>query len=215
MSYINKIKGRLKMEQNTPKQPETPTTSAAKETYKGTVDPQFDKVQSSIGSGKEFDALVQTLKFAIERGDIDKENVHRLAHGLGVKPETLASMVGVDKETISAEDQDDAPKDEITPPDVSKNFKDFRSEIDNATSVNEAMSSTEARKQARELATLERRAGVLKGSDVGKTAQIASQLYSGRRTTGASQAGMSTADLLKKMLSTAQGRMLAKRTQNP
>jgi hypothetical protein len=162
------------MEYNTPKQPETPTTSAAKETYKGTVDPQTDKVQSSIGSGKEFDALVQTLKFAIERGDIDKENVHRLAHGLGVKPETLASMVGVDKETISAEDQDDAPKDEITPPDVSKNFKDFRSEIENATSVTEQMVSTsDARKQARELANLERRAGIIKGRDVGRTAQTA------------------------------------------
>jgi hypothetical protein len=137
------------MEQNTPKQPETPTTSAAKETYKGTVDPQFDKVQSSIGSGKEFDALVQTLKFAIERGDIDKENVHRLAHGLGVKPETLASMVGVDKETISAEDQDDAPKDEITPPDVSKNFKDFRSEIEAATSVTEQIMSSREINQIR------------------------------------------------------------------
>ena len=204
------------MEHNTPKQPETPTTSAAKETYKGTVDPQLDKVESSIGSGKEFDALVQTLKFAIERGDIDKENVHRLAHGLGVKPETLASMVGVDKETISAEDQDDAPKVEITPPDVSKNFKDFRSEIENATSVTEQMvSMSDARKQARELATLERRAGILKGRDVGRTAQTASQLYSGRRTAGATQVGMSTADLLKKMLSTAQGRMLAKRTQMP
>jgi hypothetical protein len=141
-----------------PKTIEVTNTSAAKETYKqgkgyngeAKVDPQTDKIESSIGAGKEFDALVHTLKMAIERGDIDKENVHRLAHGLGIKPDTLASMVGVDsKENIQAEDQDESPKDEVSPPDVSKNFKDFRSEIDSATSVTEENMSAKKINQIR------------------------------------------------------------------
>jgi hypothetical protein len=196
---------------DTPKQPETPTTSAAKETYKGTVSPQMDKVQSSVGTGKDFDALVQTLKFAIERGDIDKENVHRLAHGLGIKPETLASMVGVEsKEAIEAEDQDDSPKNEVSPPDVQKDFKDFRSEIEAATSVTESMSMSDARKAARDLTTSQRRAGILTGS-TSKQQQNDAALLAGRRTGAASQAGGDIASQYAAMLKTSQGRLLAKR----
>ena len=101
---------------------------------------EADKINTMYGTGKDFDALVTTLKMAIERGDIDKENVHRLAHGLGIKPETLAQMVGVpSKDAIKAEDQDDAPKNEVSPPDIQKNFKDFRDETSAATSVTEEM----------------------------------------------------------------------------
>lgn len=197
---------------DTPKQAATPETSKAKETLsKGTVSPQLDKVQSSIGAGKEFDALVQTLKFAIERGDIDKENVHRLAHGLGVKPETLAGMVGVDKETIAAKDQDEQPDEELTPPDVQKDFKDFRSEIEAATSVTEQLSIGDARKAARELTTLERRAGVTKPGSMSKTQQADAALLAGRRTAQASSAGGDIATKYAAMMKTSQGRMLARK----
>ena len=104
---------------------------------------EADKINTMYGTGKDFDALVTTLKMAIERGDIDKENVHRLAHGLGIKPETLAQMVGVpSKDAIKAEDQDDAPKNEVSPPDIQKNFKDFRDETSAATSVTEEMNES-------------------------------------------------------------------------
>lgn len=104
---------------------------------------EADKINTMYGTGKDFDALVTTLKMAIERGDIDKENVHRLAHGLGIKPETLAKMVGVpSKDAIKAEDQDDAPKNEVSPPDIQKNFKDFRDETSAATSVTEEMNES-------------------------------------------------------------------------
>ena len=104
---------------------------------------ETDKINTMYGTGKDFDALVTTLKMAIERGDIDKENVHRLAHGLGIKPETLAQMVGVpSKDAIKAEDQDDAPKNEVSPPDIQKNFKDFRDETSAATSVTEEMNES-------------------------------------------------------------------------
>ena len=197
---------------DTPKQPATPETSKAKETYKGTVSPQFDKVQSSVGTGKDFDALVQTLKFAIERGDIDKENVHRLAHGLGIKPDTLASMVGVqNKETIAAKDQDEQPDEEVSPPDVQKDFKDFRSEIEAATSVTEQLSMSDARKAARELTTLERRAGVTKGGSMSKAQQADAALLAGKRTALASSAGGDIASKYAAMMKTSQGRMLARK----
>jgi hypothetical protein len=128
-------------------QPKTIQVTPAAQTYKqgkgynqpASADPQMDKVTSKVGTGKDYDALVQTLKMAVERGDIDKENVHRLAHGLGIKPDTLASMIGAgNKETIQAEDQDESPETEVAPPDVQKDFKDFRDEISAATSVTEA-----------------------------------------------------------------------------
>lgn len=194
-------------------------TSAAKETlkqgkgYSGSaeVNPQLNKIENSIGSGKEFDALVSTLKMAIERGDIDKENVHRLAHGLGVKPETLAGMVGVDKETINPEDQDDSPKDEVSPPDVKKDFKDFRSEIEAATSVTESSVTQTATADARKLANLERRAGLIKGSDLSRTTQAAKNLALGKRTSASVQAGKGSQDTLSALLGTSQGRQLAQR----
>ena len=129
------------------------TETPASDTYKqgkgynspASAEPQTDKVTSKVGSGKDFDALVQTLKMAVERGDIDKENVHRLAHGLGIKPDSLASMIGAgNKETIQAEDQDESPETEVAPPDVQKDFKDFKSEIQAATSVTEATAFTSA-----------------------------------------------------------------------
>lgn len=195
------------------------TTSAAKETMKqgkgyngaAEVDPQLDKIETSIGSGKDFDALVKTLKVAIERGDIDKENVHRLAHGLGVKPETLANMVGVDKETMSPEDQDDSPKDEVSPPDVQKDFKDFRSEIEAATSVTESSMLQTASSSARNLANLERKAGLIKGGEMSKVTQAAKNLALGKRNAASIASGNSSQNLISAVLGTSQGRQLAQR----
>jgi len=111
----------------------TPPTSGQSAVAKttnlsNTVDYQDDKRVPYIGTGKDFDAVVRTLKGAIDRGEIDKENLHRLAHSFGIKPAELADMVGVDKDTIEAKDQDDGPENSVSPPQVSKTFKEFRSE---------------------------------------------------------------------------------------
>jgi len=111
----------------------TPPTSGQSAVAKttnlsSTVDYQNDKQVPYIGTGKDFDAVVRTLKGAIDRGEIDKENLHRLAHSFGIKPAELAAMVGVDKDTIEAKDQDDGPENSVNPPQVSKTFKEFRSE---------------------------------------------------------------------------------------
>ena len=109
---------------------------------------EADKLESMIGTGKDFGPLVQTLKMAIERGDIDKENVHRMAHGLGIKPETLAHMLGIEsKDSIHAEDQIDSPKNEVSPPDVQKNFKDFRIETREAEQVAESSTAMSTKDQ--------------------------------------------------------------------
>jgi hypothetical protein len=127
-------------------------TPAQNSVNSGTKSNEADKLDTMIGTGKDFDALVTTLKMAIERGDIDKENVHRLAHGLGVKPDTLASMIGVgSKDNIKAEDQDDSPKNEVSPPDLQKNFKDFRLDTQAATPVTEAVKSTSSRMSSTEI----------------------------------------------------------------
>lgn len=116
------------------------TTPAQNTVNSGTKSDESDKLETKFGTGKDFDALVSTLKMAIERGDIDKENVHRMAHGLGIKPETLASMVGApSKENIEAKDQDESPEPEVAPPDVQKNFKDFRDETRAAANVTESV----------------------------------------------------------------------------
>jgi hypothetical protein len=121
------------------------TTPAQNSVNSGTKSNEQDKVENTMhGTGKDFDALVSTLKMAIERGDIDKENVHRMAHGLGIKPETLAQMVGApSKDSIQAKDQDDSPESEVAPPDVQKNFKDFRDETAKAISVVEELELSE------------------------------------------------------------------------
>ena len=111
----------------------TPPTSGQSAVAKttnlsSTVDYQNDKQVPYIGTGKDFDAVVRTLKGAIDRGEIDKENLHRLAHSFGIKPAELADMVGVDKDSIEAKDQDDGPENSVSPPQVSKTFKEFRSE---------------------------------------------------------------------------------------
>ena len=111
----------------------TPPTSGQSAVAKttnlsNTVDYQDDKRVPYIGTGKDFDAVVRTLKGAIDRGEIDKENLHRLAHSFGIKPAELAAMVGVDKDSIEAKDQDDGPENSVSPPQVSKTFKEFRSE---------------------------------------------------------------------------------------
>ena len=111
----------------------TPPTSGQSAVAKttnlsNTVDYQNDKQVPYIGTGKDFDAVVRTLKGAIDRGEIDKENLHRLAHSFGIKPAELADMVGVDKDSIEAKDQDDGPENSVSPPQVSKTFKEFRSE---------------------------------------------------------------------------------------
>ena len=142
-------------------------TPAQNSVNSGTKSNEADKLDTMIGTGKDFDALVTTLKMAIERGDIDKENVHRLAHGLGVKPDTLASMIGVgSKDNIKAEDQDDSPKNEVSPPDLQKNFKDFRLDTQAATPVTEAvkltssrMSSTQINNKIKQIRMNGRRAG--------------------------------------------------------
>ena len=127
-------------------------TPAQNSVNSGTKSNEADKLDTMIGTGKDFDALVTTLKMAIERGDIDKENVHRLAHGLGVKPDTLASMIGVgSKDNIKAEDQDDSPKNEVSPPDLQKNFKDFRLDTQAATPVTEAVKPTSSRMSSTEI----------------------------------------------------------------
>jgi hypothetical protein len=185
-----------------PKTLEVTNTSAAKETYKqgkgyngeAKVDPQTDKVESSIGAGKEFDALVHTLKMAVERGDIDKENVHRLAHGLGITPDTLASMIGVDnKENIQAKDQDESPEDEVSPPDVSKNFKDFRSEIETATSVTEQNISS---KEINQIRADMRRSGASSNEISARVNELRRLSRSGGGSTSVSAAGKSAASAL-------------------
>lgn len=147
---------------------------------------EADKINTMYGTGKDFDALVTTLKMAIERGDIDKENVHRLAHGLGIKPETLAQMVGVpSKDAIKAEDQDDAPKNEVSPPDIQKNFKDFRDETSAATSVTEEMNESTKMSSAELNAQIK----IIRqnGRRTGKTAQdINTEVMEYRRLTRAS-----------------------------
>jgi len=107
--------------------------SIAAQSFKGVKSSEDDKLVPMTGSGKEFDALVTTLKTAIKDGLIDRENLHRLSHGLGLKPEELANMVGVDKEEVHAFDQDDAPEVNPQAPEVfePKPFKDFRAETQN------------------------------------------------------------------------------------
>jgi len=122
--------------------------SIARQTFKGVKSSEDDKLVPMHGSGKEFDALVTTLKQSIKDGVIDKENVHRLAHGLGVKPDELAQMIGLEgKEDIHALDQDESPEVHTQAPEVyePKPFKDFRSETQNRLPFNEqvGMSSQE------------------------------------------------------------------------
>jgi hypothetical protein len=122
--------------------------SLARQTFKGVKSSEDDKLVPMHGSGKEFDALVTTLKQSIKDGVIDKENVHRLAHGLGVKPDELAQMIGLEgKEDIHALDQDESPEVHTQAPEVyePKPFKDFRSETQNRLPFSEqvGMSSQE------------------------------------------------------------------------
>jgi hypothetical protein len=108
--------------------------SIAAQSFKGVKSSEDDKRVPMHGTGKEFDALVTTLKQSIKDGVIDKENVHRLAHGLGVKPDELAQMIGLEgKDDIHALDQDESPEVHEQGPEVlePKPFKDFRSETQN------------------------------------------------------------------------------------
>lgn len=119
--------------------------SLASSTFKGQKSSENEKLTASIGTGKEFDALVTTLKTAIKDGLIDKENLHRLSHGLGVKPEELASMVGVDKDNVEALDQDEAPEVHTQLPDTMepKTFKEFRAETFGSTESQETSNVAE------------------------------------------------------------------------
>jgi hypothetical protein len=108
--------------------------SIAAQSFKGVKSSEDDKLVPMTGSGKEFDALVTTLKQAIKDGLIDKENLHRLSHGLGVKADELANMIGLEnKDEVHAEDQDESPEVRPQAPEVyePKPFKDFRSETQN------------------------------------------------------------------------------------
>jgi len=104
--------------------------SIAAQSFKGVKSSEDDKLVPMTGSGKEFDALVTTLKTAVKDGLIDKENLHRLSHGLGLKPEQLANMVGVNKDEVQALDQDESPEVNPQAPETyePKSFKDFRAE---------------------------------------------------------------------------------------
>jgi len=118
--------------------------SIARQTFKGVKSSEDDKLVPMTGSGKEFDALVTTLKQAIKDGLIDKENLHRLSHGLGVKADELANMIGLEnKDEVHAEDQDESPEVRPQAPEVyePKAFKDFRAETQNRLPVQEQMSS--------------------------------------------------------------------------
>ena len=114
--------------------------SLARQTFKGVKSSEDDKLVPMHGSGKEFDALITTLKQSIKDGVIDKENVHRLSHGLGMKPDELAQKLGLSgKDDIHAEDQDESPEVHAQAPEVyePKPFKDFRSETQNRLPFNE------------------------------------------------------------------------------
>jgi len=118
--------------------------SIAAQSFKGVKSSEDDKLVPMTGSGKEFDALVTTLKQAIKDGLIDKENLHRLSHGLGVKADELANMIGLEnKDEVHAEDQDESPEVHPQAPEVyePKAFKDFRAETQNRLPVQEQMSS--------------------------------------------------------------------------
>jgi hypothetical protein len=118
--------------------------SIAAQSFKGVKSSEDDKLVPMTGSGKEFDALVTTLKQAIKDGLIDKENLHRLSHGLGVKADELANMIGLEnKDEVHAEDQDESPEVRPQAPEVyePKAFKDFRAETQNRLPVQEQMSS--------------------------------------------------------------------------
>jgi hypothetical protein len=122
--------------------------SLARQTFKGVKSSEDDKLVPMHGSGKEFDALITTLKQSIKDGVIDKENVHRLSHGLGMKPDELAQKLGLSgKDDIHAEDQDESPEVHAQAPEVlePKPFKDFRAETQNRLPFNEqvGMSSQE------------------------------------------------------------------------
>ena len=114
--------------------------SLERQTFKGVKSSEDDKLVPMHGSGKEFDALITTLKQSIKDGVIDKENVHRLSHGLGMKPDELAQKLGLSgKDDIHAEDQDESPEVHAQAPEVyePKPFKDFRSETQNRLPFNE------------------------------------------------------------------------------
>ena len=114
--------------------------SLARQTFKGVKSSEDDKLVPMHGSGKEFDALITTLKQSIKDGVIDKENVHRLSHGLGMKPDELAQKLGLSgKDDIHAEDQDESPEVHTQAPEVlePKPFKDFRAETQNRLPFNE------------------------------------------------------------------------------
>lgn len=113
--------------------------SLAAQSFKGVKSSEDDKRVPMHGTGKEFDALITTLKQSIKDGVIDKENVHRLAHGLGMKPDELAQKLGLSgKDDIHAEDQDESPEVHAQGPEVlePKPFKDFRSETQNRLPFN-------------------------------------------------------------------------------
>ena len=114
--------------------------SLAAQSFKGVKSSEDDKRVPMHGTGKEFDALITTLKQSIKDGVIDKENVHRLSHGLGMKPDELAQKLGLSgKDDIHAEDQDESPEVHAQGPEVlePKPFKDFRAETQNRLPFNE------------------------------------------------------------------------------
>ena len=173
--------------------------SIAAQSFKGVKSSEDDKLVPMIGSGKEFDALVSTLKTAIKDGLIDKENLHRLSHGLGVKPEELASMVGLEnKDEVHAEDQDESPEVAPQAPEVyePKAFKDFRAETQNRLPVQEQMSS----QQINQIRTDMRRSGASSNEISARVNELRRLSRSSGSRTSVAAAGRNTASQLTNVM---------------
>lgn len=170
--------------------------SIAAQSFKGVKSSEDDKLVPMTGSGKEFDALVTTLKQAIKDGLIDKENLHRLSHGLGMKPEELASKIGLEnKDEVHAEDQDESPEVAPQAPEVyePKPFKDFRAETQNKLPVQEQMMSSQEVNQIR--ADM-RRSGATSSEINARVNELRRLSRSSGSRTSVSAAGKSTASQL-------------------
>jgi hypothetical protein len=173
--------------------------SIAAQSFKGVKSSEDDKLVPMTGSGKEFDALVTTLKQAIKDGLIDKENLHRLSHGLGVKADELANMIGLEnKDEVHAEDQDESPEVRPQAPEVyePKAFKDFRAETQNRLPVQEQMSS----QQINQIRTDMRRSGASSNEISARVNELRRLSRSSGSRTSVAAAGRNTASQLTNVM---------------
>jgi hypothetical protein len=173
--------------------------SIAAQSFKGVKSSEDDKLVPMTGSGKEFDALVTTLKQAIKDGLIDKENLHRLSHGLGVKADELANMIGLEnKDEVHAEDQDESPEVRPQAPEVyePKAFKDFRAETQNRLPVQEQMSS----QQINQIRADMRRSGASSNEISARVNELRRLSRSSGSRTSVAAAGRNTASQLTNVM---------------